>query len=77
MFWYAVIFLSPREGKFKQKNNQLFSWLKKEGKTEASARLMAERSALYLSAICDNYKCPYFAYAFSSRAAQNSEGSVE
>ena len=37
MFWYAVIFLSPREGKFKQKNNQLFSWLKKEGKTEASA----------------------------------------
>ena len=22
--WYAVIFLSPREGKFKQKNNQLF-----------------------------------------------------
>ena len=44
--WYAVIFLSPREGKFKQKNNQLFSWLKKEGKTEASARLMADRSAL-------------------------------
>ena len=46
MFWYAVIFLSPREGKFKQKNNQLFSWLKKEGKTEASACLMAGRSAL-------------------------------
>ena len=40
MFWYAVIFLSPREGKFKQKNNQLFSWLKKEGKTEASASLI-------------------------------------
>ena len=40
MFWYAVIFLSPREGKFKQKNNQLFSWLKKEGKTEASACLI-------------------------------------
>ena len=40
MFWYAVIFLSPREGKFKQKNNQLFSWLKKEEKTEASARLI-------------------------------------
>ena len=40
MFWYAVIFLSPREGKFKQKNNQLFSWLKKEGKTEVSARLI-------------------------------------
>ena len=38
--WYAVIFLSPREGKFKQKNNQLFSWLKKEGKTEASACLI-------------------------------------
>ena len=44
--WYAVIFLSPREGKFKPKNNQLFSWLKKEGKTEASARLMSGRSAL-------------------------------
>ena len=38
-------FLSPREGKFKQKNNQLFSWLKKEGKTEASACLMAGRLA--------------------------------
>ena len=41
-----MIFLSPREGKFKLKKNQLFSWLKKEGKTEASARLMAGRSAL-------------------------------
>ena len=30
--WYAVIFLSPREGKFKQKNNQLFSWLKERRK---------------------------------------------
>ena len=29
--------VSPREGKFKPKNNQLFSWLKKEGKTEASS----------------------------------------
>ena len=44
--WYAVIFLSPREGKFKQKNNQSFSWLKKEGKTEASAWLMVGRSTL-------------------------------
>ena len=44
--WYPVIFLSPREGKFIQKDNQLFSWLKKEGKTEASACLMAGRSAL-------------------------------
>ena len=43
---YSMIFLSPREGKFKLKKNQLFSWLKKEGKTEASARLMAGRSAL-------------------------------
>ena len=33
---YSMIFLSPREGKFKLKKNQLFSWLKKEGKIEAN-----------------------------------------
>ena len=33
-------------GKIQTKNNQLFNWLKKEGKTKASACLMAGRSAL-------------------------------
>ena len=33
-------FSKSQGGKFKQKNNQLFSWLKKEGKTEASACLI-------------------------------------
>ena len=34
--WFAAVFIIfSREGKFKPKNNQLFSWLKKEGKTEA------------------------------------------
>ena len=36
----------PQGGKIQMKKNQLFSWLMKEGKTEASARLMAERSWL-------------------------------
>ena len=39
-------FFKSQGGKFKPKNNQLFSLLKKEGKTEASAHLMVGRSAL-------------------------------
>ena len=39
-------FSKSQRGKIQTEKNQLFSWLKKEGKTEASARLMAGRSAL-------------------------------
>ena len=39
-------FSKSQRGKIQTEKNQLFSWLKKEGKTEALARLMAGRSAL-------------------------------
>ena len=34
---YSMIFLKSQRGKIQTEKNQLFSWLKKEGKTEASA----------------------------------------
>ena len=39
-------FLKSEGGKIQTKKNQLFSCLKKKGKTEASACLMADRLAL-------------------------------